>query len=296
MARESHRSRPRDVSVAAQSAAPSRSRNRHRDIAPAAAREDRGRSDAAAANVAAEPPLAVCPSPTLATTLLAGIARVLRGVCESGCSLPLSFKRRGGGRPALVATESPIASNDTADGAEGLDAAAIALLTSEHVCRGERGQCVVCQQAFQAGETLRLLPCGHEYHCTCVDQWLRINRSCPVCKRDVLTTTTPSLLSRMHSGRRRRAVRALNAALETAAWQLKASAIPPGALTMPIIGVAVQRGGDWKWGAQDGGTWQSLGMTVPGCEQEGWVRVLWHTGASNNYRVGAQGCFDLRRC
>ena len=31
----------------------------------------------------------------------------------------------------------------------------------------------------------RVLPCGHQYHRDCVDHWLQMNKTCPVCKREI---------------------------------------------------------------------------------------------------------------
>ncbi|CAK9102726.1 unnamed protein product [Durusdinium trenchii] len=57
------------------------------------------------------------------------------------------------------------------------------------------------------------------------------------------------------------------------------------------VGVRVRRGADWRWGDQDGG---GPGTTVPGADEDGWVRVRWdHASRASNYRVGAQGCHDL---
>ncbi|CDH48409.1 predicted protein [Lichtheimia corymbifera JMRC:FSU:9682] len=45
--------------------------------------------------------------------------------------------------------------------------------------------CVICLDEFSAGETVRQLPCGHEYHCECIDPWLTVkSASCPLCKHD----------------------------------------------------------------------------------------------------------------
>ena len=45
--------------------------------------------------------------------------------------------------------------------------------------------CVVCISEISPGEAIRTLPCMHFFHKDCVDQWLKTNMSCPVCKRTV---------------------------------------------------------------------------------------------------------------
>lgn len=57
-------------------------------------------------------------------------------------------------------------------------------------------------------------------------------------------------------------------------------------------GVRVARGVDWKWGNQDGG--ETGRGTVRGTLRTGWVDVEWDTGASNSYRMGADGRYDLK--
>ncbi|ERN08217.1 hypothetical protein AMTR_s00018p00203080 [Amborella trichopoda] len=45
--------------------------------------------------------------------------------------------------------------------------------------------CAVCLEDYKAGETLRVLPCHHDFHAVCVDSWLTSWKAfCPVCKRD----------------------------------------------------------------------------------------------------------------
>mmetsp|Transcript_27801 Transcript_27801/g.62743 ORF Transcript_27801/g.62743 Transcript_27801/m.62743 type:complete len:292 (+) Transcript_27801:66-941(+) len=48
-----------------------------------------------------------------------------------------------------------------------------------------QSQCVVCLEQFKSGEKLRMLPCLHRYHASCVDQWFALNSTCPVCKYQV---------------------------------------------------------------------------------------------------------------
>eukprot|EP01017_Pseudomicrothorax_dubius_P039186 TRINITY_DN5976_c0_g1_i6.p1 TRINITY_DN5976_c0_g1~~TRINITY_DN5976_c0_g1_i6.p1 ORF type:complete len:184 (+),score=14.46 TRINITY_DN5976_c0_g1_i6:192-743(+) len=44
-------------------------------------------------------------------------------------------------------------------------------------------KCLICQEDFQVGETLRTLICFHRFHKTCIDPWLKKKDECPVCRR-----------------------------------------------------------------------------------------------------------------
>jgi Ring finger domain len=55
----------------------------------------------------------------------------------------------------------------------------------------EEEMCVICLEAFQHGERLRVLPCDHSFHVGCIDRWLSGSHSynecfttgCPTCKK-----------------------------------------------------------------------------------------------------------------
>eukprot|EP00055_Hartaetosiga_balthica_P005375 m.15657 g.15657 ORF g.15657 m.15657 type:complete len:416 (+) comp4507_c0_seq1:153-1400(+) len=42
--------------------------------------------------------------------------------------------------------------------------------------------CAICIEDFQADDAIRVLPCRHEFHSACVDQWIVEHDTCPLCK------------------------------------------------------------------------------------------------------------------
>nr|KAG5708186.1 hypothetical protein BaRGS_021120 [Batillaria attramentaria] len=72
---------------------------------------------------------------------------------------------------------------------------------------------------------------------------------------------------------------------------------PTGAELAKILkpGDRVKRGKDWKWNNQDGSP-PGPGTVTDAPASKGWVNVTWDAGDSNNYRLGAQGCYDLELC
>lgn len=46
--------------------------------------------------------------------------------------------------------------------------------------------CAVCVESYKVFETIRVLPCRHIFHKSCIDPWLIERRNCPICKIDIL--------------------------------------------------------------------------------------------------------------
>lgn len=50
----------------------------------------------------------------------------------------------------------------------------------------EDPMCVICLLNYENGDELKILPCRHEYHSGCIDEWLGgHNRTCPTCRHDI---------------------------------------------------------------------------------------------------------------
>ncbi|CAA2997874.1 E3 ubiquitin- ligase At1g63170-like [Olea europaea subsp. europaea] len=56
---------------------------------------------------------------------------------------------------------------------------------NERLISGEDAICCICLAKYLNNDDLRELPCSHLFHRECVDKWLKINASCPLCKAEV---------------------------------------------------------------------------------------------------------------
>ncbi|XP_041358456.1 RING finger protein 150-like [Gigantopelta aegis] len=69
---------------------------------------------------------------------------------------------------------------------------AIAKIPQKNIKSGDKeldsdmDQCAVCIECYKAHDVIRTLPCKHIFHKSCVDPWLLDQRSCPMCKLDIL--------------------------------------------------------------------------------------------------------------
>ncbi|XP_047321300.1 E3 ubiquitin ligase BIG BROTHER-related-like [Impatiens glandulifera] len=48
--------------------------------------------------------------------------------------------------------------------------------------------CVICRLEYEEDDTLTALSCKHSYHSECINNWLNINKICPVCSTEVSTS------------------------------------------------------------------------------------------------------------
>lgn len=59
----------------------------------------------------------------------------------------------------------------------------------------EDAECAICLGHYEEGEALRIFICKHHFHRECVDRWLGISATCPLCVRPVFPRTTTAVHS-----------------------------------------------------------------------------------------------------
>lgn len=45
--------------------------------------------------------------------------------------------------------------------------------------------CTICLSEFETGERVLTLPCGHEFHDSCILEWFSNNHVCPLCRLEL---------------------------------------------------------------------------------------------------------------
>ncbi|RYR36932.1 hypothetical protein Ahy_A09g041881 isoform A [Arachis hypogaea] len=79
----------------------------------------------------------------------------------------------------VVGTESRGLSTDTL---AGLPSIKFKTGSDQH---GSNDSCVICRMDYEDDESLTVLSCKHLYHPECINNWLKINKVCPVCSTEV---------------------------------------------------------------------------------------------------------------
>ncbi|KEH20328.1 zinc finger, C3HC4 type (RING finger) protein [Medicago truncatula] len=61
-----------------------------------------------------------------------------------------------------------------------------------HKHQEDATQCYICLVEYNDGDSVRVLPCNHEFHRTCIDKWLKeIHRVCPLCRGNICISNSP---------------------------------------------------------------------------------------------------------
>lgn len=112
--------------------------------------------------------------------LAEALFEVLDEIHRQPLSLSLSMVSQPA--PESVVNSFPIKNHKKPNAAEGDDQ--------------EVEQCYICLAEYEEGDKIRVLPCRHEYHISCVDKWLKeIHGVCPLCRGDVCAGVTEGAVS-----------------------------------------------------------------------------------------------------
>eukprot|EP00937_MAST-01D_sp_MAST-1D-sp2_P004476 g4476.t1 len=67
-------------------------------------------------------------------------------------------------------------------GATGVEIARLPVVPFRLTGNKDERCCPICLEALGQGESVRVLPCLHKFHPSCIDKWLQSDAICPVCK------------------------------------------------------------------------------------------------------------------
>ncbi|GMI72489.1 Arabidopsis Toxicos en Levadura 69 [Hibiscus trionum] len=55
------------------------------------------------------------------------------------------------------------------------------------------GPCCICLTEYEAKDQIRCIPeCNHFFHVDCIDEWLRMNATCPLCRNSPAPSQGPT--------------------------------------------------------------------------------------------------------
>lgn len=53
-------------------------------------------------------------------------------------------------------------------------------------------ECAICLSDYKPSDVIRLLQeCGHLFHVKCIDTWLNVHPTCPVCRKSPVADMVP---------------------------------------------------------------------------------------------------------
>ncbi|KAJ7949401.1 putative Ring finger protein [Quillaja saponaria] len=69
----------------------------------------------------------------------------------------------------------------------------IILGESGRLPRPNKGPCSICLSDYLPNDTIRCIPeCHHCFHAECVDEWLRMSATCPLCRNSPAPSAAPT--------------------------------------------------------------------------------------------------------
>ncbi|CAF1013783.1 unnamed protein product [Adineta ricciae] len=116
----------------------------------------------------------VCTSQTLPNT--AAIQRILNESPTSSTSIKDAYES-----PSILPFSTTL---DNLPEAKTSSSVTICLSSSPSDTEST-SECSICLDTYRSGQEVSILSCSHEYHSSCIKEWMIKNRSCPMCRKDI---------------------------------------------------------------------------------------------------------------
>ena len=75
----------------------------------------------------------------------------------------------------------------------GATSAQVNSLQSVKLADRRADDCAICTEPFTGTKAIVRMECTHEYHALCLEHWLKMKNSCPVCRREIPSEDVPSI-------------------------------------------------------------------------------------------------------
>ncbi|XP_011683664.1 E3 ubiquitin-protein ligase RNF126 [Strongylocentrotus purpuratus] len=72
-----------------------------------------------------------------------------------------------------------------------VDIRRLEMITINNIHIEQSADCPVCMEAFKGDEAAKRLPCTHFFHPKCVETWLEMHNTCPVCRKSINEESAP---------------------------------------------------------------------------------------------------------
>ena len=69
---------------------------------------------------------------------------------------------------------------------EGITSEQINLIQIIKLTHNLDEHCSICLDEFKEGDELRLVECSHNFHIECLDKWLMLKNTCPICRKNII--------------------------------------------------------------------------------------------------------------
>lgn len=128
-------------------------------------------------------------------TAVSGVTRMRNALSQGGHSQATqrSISNQMAVLHAAVASANRPRTSGKGLSASELDALPVQMCDASHLDEGKLAPtCVICHEEIALGAKLRQLPgCTHLYHSKCIEHWLLIKATCPLCNMKVEVQSVP---------------------------------------------------------------------------------------------------------